>query len=364
MGALPRNEYSIDVVYSDPVWRKHLQFDNVTSTYVRKGLWGKVLGDIWIMTGLSIELWRRVSYYFYPIIESIVNKECDLWLFPSQDSFTCQVPVHALGTIHDLNHQSKPSFPELSGNGRFRYRERYLSEMCKVVEGVVVSSDVTKRRVHESYRMPRERIFVVPYIPAQYILENKTSQEFALKDRLPDKYIFYPAQFWRHKNHIRLIRAISILRSEFGDIRVVLVGSKKNGYVDVLSEVVKLGLQNHVHIMGYVCDKDMPELYRRARALIMPTFGGPTNIPPLEAFALGCPVAISDICSEQVADAALLFSPNSVDEIADSIRRLWSDDGLCKLLIARGRQRAAAWGETQFNQVFCNIIQTVLARQR
>ena len=85
----------------------------------------------------------------------------------------------------------------------------------------------------------------------------------------------------------------------------------------------------------------MPEFYRRARAMVMPTFFGPTNIPPLEAFALGCPVAVSNIYGipEQVGDAALLFDPNSVEEIADCIERLWQDDALCASLISKGHAR-------------------------
>ena len=87
-------------------------------------------------------------------------------------------------------------------------------------------------------------------------------------------------------------------------------------------------------------------------ALVMPTFGGPTNIPQLEAFVLGCPVATSRIFGipEQVGDAALLFDPADVDEIADCVKRLWQDDALCDSLIRAGHERAARWGEQQFAQ--------------
>jgi glycosyltransferase involved in cell wall biosynthesis len=94
----------------------------------------------------------------------------------------------------------------------------------------------------------------------------------------------------------------------------------------------------------------------------MPTHFGPTNIPPLEAFLVGCPVAVSGIYGipEQVGDAALLFDPESVEEIAKCIERLWTDDALCVMLAAQGKQRAAAWGQEQFNARLREIIDVVL----
>ena len=90
----------------------------------------------------------------------------------------------------------------------------------------------------------------------------------------------------------------------------------------------------------------------------MPSFFGPTNIPQLEAFATGCPVATSRIYGvpEQVGDAALLFDPRSVDEIHDCLLRLWTDDDLCKELAAKGREHAARWGQPQFRERLREII--------
>ena len=84
----------------------------------------------------------------------------------------------------------------------------------------------------------------------------------------------------------------------------------------------------------------------------------PTNIPPLEALAIGCPVALSAVTgmTDQVGDAALLFNPDSVEEIADCIRRLWIDDKLCAELAERGKRRALNWGQKQFNERLREIV--------
>jgi len=179
---------------------------------------------------------------------------------------------------------------------------------------------------------------------------------------LPKKFFFYPAQFWTHKNHLRLIEAVARLLPEMPDIHLVLCGSKKNAFDAVSRRIHDFGIWNQVTVIDFIPDEDLPAIYRRARALVMPTFFGPTNIPPLEAFEYGCPVAISNIYGipEQVQGAALLFDPRSVDELVDCMRRLWRDDSLCERLRGDGLKRAAKWGPAQFNARFLEIIREVL----
>ncbi len=131
-----------------------------------------------------------------------------------------------------------------------------------------------------------------------------------------------------------MIKAAALLKDKIPDLRLVFVGSERNGYRSTRELAVNLGLEENIIFLGYMPDGEIPELYRRARALIMPTFFGPTNIPPLEALALGCPVGVSDIYAmrEQLGDAALYFNPASVAEIAQTMERLWQDDSLCQEL--------------------------------
>ena len=168
---------------------------------------------------------------------------------------------------------------------------------------------------------------------------------------LPKKYFFYPATFWLHKNHAGLFSAIAKLRERYADIRLVLAGARQNGYDEAFDKVEQLGISQNVIFLGYVPDSHMFELYRNARALLMPSFFGPTNIPQLEAFVAGCPVAAAGIYGvpEQVGDAALLFDPKSVEGIAACMERLWNDDALCEDLIAKGKKRAREWGPVQFS---------------
>jgi glycosyltransferase involved in cell wall biosynthesis len=98
----------------------------------------------------------------------------------------------------------------------------------------------------------------------------------------------------------------------------------------------------------------------------MPTFYGPTNIPPLEAMALGCPVAASKIYGmpEQLGDAALFFDPRSIEGIAQAMKVLWQDDNLCAELSQKGTARSLRWNQSHFNQRLHEIIQKVLQEKQ
>ncbi|MBU0528139.1 glycosyltransferase family 4 protein [bacterium] len=201
---------------------------------------------------------------------------------------------------------------------------------------------------------------VLSFISPKYIY--KTTKSVRLKYDLPNKYLFYPAQFWEHKNHKALVRAISQLIAKLPDLKMVFVGSANNGYDSLIELIKKLGLQKVFIFLDQVPDEQMRGLYANARALIMPTFFGPTNIPPLEAFATGCPVAVSNVYGmpEQVGDAGLLFNPGSDAEIADTIYKLWTDDDITISLAKKGYQKSKDWGQTQFNQRLLEIIKLTI----
>lgn len=316
----------------------------------------------------SPKLIRRICFYVHPVSKAIKNNKIDLCIYPSQDACSYLFPHLSIGTIHDLMHRYERSFPESSGGLRYYVREKHYQNMFKYCASIIADSPVGAKQIVDSYKknqLSNARICILPFIAPYYIYNNHeypTSQEETVSAQLPNKFFFYPAQFWKHKNHANLLKATKLLRDEGVDVNVVLVGSKKNAFIEVNKYIQDNNLRKNICILDYVSNHNIIELYKRAVALIMPTFYGPTNIPPLEAFALGCPVAISDIYGipEQVGDAALLFDPNSPEDIAFCMKRLWTENSLREDLITKGGARAALWGEKQFSDSLYKIIDETL----
>lgn len=362
VAALKEKDYDVLVAYSSTSWANILKEYAVAMLHVSLRAYEMNIALWWRRLGLPTDLWRNITSKIHTFTKCFIQAKCDLWIFPSQDIWAYRLPVPALCAIHDLMHRYERRFAEVSAYGRYRRREAHYRDICKWSNGILVDSSVGKQQVVESYGVHPDKVHVLPFVPPKYIYSNKYAGDFDSRYSLPEKFIFYPAQFWPHKNHSNLIKAVANLKGSLPDLKLVFVGAKKNGYDAVVKMGSDLGLDDSVLFLGYVPDEDITEIYRRARAMIMPTFFGPTNIPPLEAFALGCPVAVSNIYGmpEQVGDAALLFDPTLVDDIARAISKLWSDNALCRSLADKGRRRAAAWGSPRFSEkletILCHVL--------
>jgi glycosyltransferase involved in cell wall biosynthesis len=362
VSSLPRDSFALVACAKYPNWAPQLAARGIPMVLVRNTWLRRAFWKAWRTLRLPTVPARELCRWGDPLAREFLNQQCDLWIFPSLDRLAFEVPVRSLAAIHDVMHRYETRFPEVSAEGTYRLREWVFGNICQWAEGVIVDSEVGKQQVRTCYGLPGERIHVLPYVAPAYIYDSSTSIDVSEKYGLPKKYLFYPANFWEHKNHGNLIEAVIRLKAELPDISLVLVGSADNGFEAVMKRMEQRELRKAILILGYVPNEEMAELYRRARALVMPTYFGPTNIPPLEAFAVGCPVAISGIYGmpDQVGDAALLFDPASVEDIARCIKRLWTDDDLCATLASRGRKRAAEWGQHQFTERMNDIIEHVL----
>ena len=103
----------------------------------------------------------------------------------------------------------------------------------------------------------------------------------------------------------------------------------------------ELGLSNQVYFLGFVDNEDIINLYKDSIALVMPTYFGPTNIPPLEAFTLGTPVLYSDLpgLRDQVGDSALLLDLKNPSSMSKHVYSLINNLELRKELIDSGKRR-------------------------
>jgi glycosyltransferase involved in cell wall biosynthesis len=363
VASLPKDCFEVVLGYTSRSWREHLEEFDLPTRLIPRAPFTQAAFQLWKSLRLPVGLWRRLNGRFHPKARAFLLEGCDLWIFPSQEDLSFQLPLPALVSILDLMHRYERRFPESGSPREYRYREWKYSNICRWSKGVIVDAELGREQVVESYGIASARVHVLPQVAPSYLHSTDAPPDFEVRYRLPRKFLFYPAQFWEHKNHKNLLRAVARVKSDCPDVKLVLAGGKKNAYDEVVRLGHELGLGEDLLFLGYVPDADVAELYRRARALIMPTYYGPTNIPPLEAFVAGCPVAASGVYAmpEQVGDAALLFDPGSVEQMAESIRRLWTDDELCARLVERGKRRAASWGQPQFNARLQEIVGRVVS---
>lgn len=299
---------------------------------------------------IKYPLFSRIYCMNISAIGKIIRKKkVKAVLCMRQGIFIPNIGIKVLAPVHDLMHRYEGHFPEVGD--KFEKRELIFASKAKYAWCVLTDSKVGKHQFMESYlpymRRGKPHIISMPFVVPRHIAECE--EEYI---DVPSKYVFYPAQFWQHKNHLNLLRAINILKEQIKDIHLILVGSEKNNIKKVQQYISENHLESNVTIKGFVSNGNITYLYRHAIGLVMPSYFGPTNIPPLEAMALGCPVAISDkyAMPEQVGDAGLLFNPDSFEEIAECIRKMWCDRDLRQQMIQKGYRRINRWTEKEFGE--------------
>lgn len=361
---LPEEDYQIDVAYIGADWARVLNGYRFKKREVRLGKLGLLMADVSMAARIPVILVRAYSIIFNPIAWSLRRRRCSFWIFPAQDAVTFQLPVAAVGTVHDLMHRYEPHFPEVVRGRRYLIREHRFRNIAKWAIGILVDSEMGKRHVMESYQTPAGKIFPLPYVPPKIASAIDAGHWSENTSRLPEKFFFYPAQFWKHKNHETLLKAAAAIKARHPDIHLVFTGSRNHEFGNIKKLVDELSLSQNVTFSDYVSSEDLVVFYRRARAMVMPTFFGPTNIPPLEAIMNRCPVAVSGIYGmpEQLGEAALYFDPKSVSSLSEVLERLWVDEALCQSLKDKGEQRLLLWNEDKFAERLRAIVDGLAAR--
>jgi glycosyltransferase involved in cell wall biosynthesis len=362
LASLDPKRYVVVIAYSDAAWAPILKRFCLSGHVMRHPLIGQRIADVAMLLQLPPVANRVFGRCINPLVHELKSLHCDAWIFPAGETLTYQMSGRMIGVIHDLMHRYEPSFPEVSALFRYRLREHRMGNIARYCEAVLVDSAVGRQHVVESYGVAAEKVIPIPYIAPSYLRDTTERADFDTHYQLPSKFLFYPAQFWPHKNHFRLIDAIHRVSIETcPDIQIVLSGAKRYMYEEVKRHAEKRGISDRIHFVGYVQDADLRGFYVRARALVMPTFFGPTNIPPLEALATGCPAVVSGIYGmiEQSGDAALYFDPNSETEMAERITQVWRDDDLASQLKAKGLERSQRYGQAEFGQRLLGVIDSV-----
>jgi len=275
----------------------------------------------------------------------LINSDIDLVYFLSPSGWSNYLErLNYIITIWDSCHRDFPEFPEVYESRIFERREVDFNKFLIRAVAVIVDSKLGKANIIRRYMVDESRIHILPFSPAFSMqnIEEKNNYNVKVKFKILDDYIFYPAQFWAHKNHAYVLQGIKALKDEYNiNMSVVFSGGDKGNIDYIKSLTHELGLSNQVYFLGFVDNEDIINLYKDSIALVMPTYFGPTNIPPLEAFTLGTPVLYSDLpgLRDQVGDSALLLDLKNPSSMSKHIYSLINNLELRKELIDSGKRR-------------------------
>jgi len=273
----------------------------------------------------------------------------DVVHFPYQSMVLSSLP--SIFSPWDLQHLH---YPEFFSSSDLAKREMMYPAWCRNASAIVTASQFTKWDIVRHYGIAPEKIHVIPFAASTAVGDPVSPQDLAgvrQTYRLPPTFAFYPAQTWPHKNHIRLIEALALLRDRHR-LRVQLVcsGVLNKFWPVIARRIDELEISDQMCFLGFVPKRDLRALYRLAQFVVIPSLFEGWGFPLVEAFSEGTPVASSNSTSlvEYAGDAALLFEGASVESIADAVRRMATDAELRDMLRRRGCEQARlfSWERT------------------
>ena len=227
-------------------------------------------------------------------------------------------------TIPDLQHEF---YPEYFSDEILKWRrERFGPSACEA-NVVFTLSEYSKATIVEKLGVDAGKVVVVG-LDADEEFGRPASAEARLAFaalELPPQYLFFPANFWPHKNHATLLRALRLLiDGGHPEMHLVLTGAAETGLQGVLADAAAAGVDHRVKYAGYQPREVVAEIYRHSRGLpLVSRFEG-FGIPILEAFRTGAPLVCSRTtsCPEVAGDGALYVDETDPKDVAAALGRV------------------------------------------
>jgi glycosyltransferase involved in cell wall biosynthesis len=292
-------------------------------------------------------------------LQTLILKEAPDLIYFIDPFHAIDTDVPHMVTVWDLQHRLQPWFPEVRIINTWEKRERMYSKLLGKAFQIIVGNETGKNELMMFYGIPASHISIMPHPTPAFAIEagkgdDRILEKFNLKS---GAFVFYPAQFWAHKNHILILDAIALLKSGGHLLKAVFSGSDKGNKTYIQKMAVKMGIADLIVFAGFVEREELIALYRNAFALTYPSYFGPENLPPLEAFALECPVIAADASGirEQLSDAALFFNPENANELVEQIMALYKPE-LKIELIRKGLEISGTRTVEKFAKDFYGIL--------
>ncbi|WP_204103353.1 MULTISPECIES: glycosyltransferase family 1 protein [Spirulina sp. CCY15215] len=298
----------------------------------------------------------RISYfiepYYFRWIEGKVHP--DLW-HPTYYNLLNQREISQISrpiviTVHDTIHEIFADRLDPEG-----IQAQIKDKAIAAADTILCVSENTHQDLLKYYPHAEGKVKVT-------YLASELHQSLVLGDRtlIEQPYFLYVGSRWFYKNVETLLKAFKKVISVYKDIKLCLVSSAFSEQEK--RELTELNLTDYLILYDHIDDRTLAQLYHKSIALVYPSLYEGFGLPPLEAMSCGTVAIASNVSSipEIVGDAALLFKPTSVDELADSMIFLLENPLERERLIEKGKQQVKlfSWEKT-VNQTI-NTYQSLL----
>ena len=231
-------------------------------------------------------------------------------------------------TLHDVQELHFPEFftPNARANRAVNYMD-YLSR----ADRVIVSYNHIKDDLIKYFQISEHKIDIL-LINMNDLWINHFSENDIINVKNitnDDEFLLYPANTWKHKNHLNLVRAIALLRDKFNlNVKIICTGNKTEHFENINNLVQELNLEKQILFTGIVSEQILYSLYKTCKAAVVPSLYEAGSFPLYESILSDVPVICSNITSlpETISNEECLFNPFDIENIALKIKDIWIDE--------------------------------------
>lgn len=216
----------------------------------------------------------------------LLKKNIDIAYFLSPSGmFYLLDRCNFIATVWDLLHRDYPEFPEVRECLEFEERESMLRSSLSKAVAVIVESELGRINVAQRYQVDKNRIVKIPF----FIDEDDSQVECDIKRKygIEGNFIFYPAQFWAHKNHVFILDSLYELKNTFNrKIYAFFPGTDKGNLSHVKAYAKLLQIEDQISFPGFLPRDEIIACYKQALALVNPTYCGTDKYSSIRSFVL------------------------------------------------------------------------------
>ena len=262
-----------------------------------------------------------------------------------------QTGVKSVVTIHDLIHERYPEQYNAIDVKIYSKKFRYA---CEHADKVIAISEQTKKDIIEFYKTPEEKITIC-YQSCHPAFGKKVSEEEKRKVKetynLPDEFFLYVGSVIERKNLLNICKAVFLLRNDL-DVPVVVTGNGGKYKKLVKDYIIQQGLEKKIIFLsendetrtnpGFQTAEVFAAIYQSAVAMVYPSFYEGFGAPVMEALWSRLPVITSNVsCLPEVGGpGAYYVNPNYAEEIAQGMKKIYSDKAFAYVMKEKGMQHA------------------------
>jgi glycosyltransferase involved in cell wall biosynthesis len=277
----------------------------------------------------------------HPVRKDVVRQKANVFFSP--DGFIpLGMSIPKVSMVHDVAYLRYPE--HLQPRIRAFYK-KWMPRYLAYTDHIITVSEFSKSEIIAGYNIPADKISVVyngitdAYKPVSD--EQKKITRARYTNGRP--YFVYLGAIHPRKNILTLVRAFEQFKSSHpSDHQLVLAGRASWHTEEVFKTIADSKWKDAIHLPGYIATADATALVASAEAMIYPSLYEGFGLPLVEAMACGVPVICSNVSSlpEVAGNAALLFEPHDVDQLALQMKRIAEEDSLRRELITLGHERS------------------------